>query len=133
MKNLLLIILLFLSVRAFAPIDNRTPVICEAVNPFTQLINAVVTVESSGNNLAYNPIEEAYGPFQIRPIRLLDYNQRTGSSYTMKDCFDYEVSKRIFVFYAAQIGPYDFERIAKAWNGSGEMTIEYWNKVKAKL
>jgi hypothetical protein len=32
-------------------------------------------VETKGDTLAYNPYEEATGIFQIRPIRLKDYNK----------------------------------------------------------
>ena len=48
----------------------------------------------------------------------------------MKDCYRLRISKEIFLYYARILGP-DYEIIAKRWNGSGEMTIEYWEKVKA--
>ena len=78
-------------------------------------------------------VEKAAGYFQIRPIRLADYNRRTGSKYKMKDMFSYEISEKIFLYFADQIGPYDFERIAKNWNGSGRMTINYWKRIKQYL
>jgi hypothetical protein len=85
------------------------------------------------DTLAYNPLEEATGIFQIRPIRLQDYNNRTGSKYKMSDLFDYEVSEKIFLYFADQIGPYDMEQIARRWNGSGHMTTFYWNRIKEFL
>ena len=63
----------------------------------------------------------------------MDYNIRTGSSFSMNDLFNYKISERIFLYYATEIGPYNFERIAKAWNGSGESTILYWDQVKKFL
>jgi hypothetical protein len=75
----------------------------------------------------------AAGYFQIRPIRLIDYNKRTGSYYTRKDLFNYKVSEKIFLYYASQIGPYDLEQIARKWNGSGRNTIYYWSRVKKYL
>lgn len=90
-------------------------------------------VETQYDTLAYNPLEEAVGYFQIRPIRLEDYNFRTGSNYTMVDLFNYKNSEKIFLYYASEIGPYHFEQIARNWNGSGKNTILYWQQVKRFL
>jgi hypothetical protein len=103
------------------------------VKPYKQLMYAIGFVETMNDTMAYNPREEATGIFQIRPIRLQDYNNRTGSKYKMKDLFDYEVSERIFLYFADQIGPYDMEQIARRWNGSGHMTTFYWNRIKEFL
>jgi hypothetical protein len=103
------------------------------VNSYDRLVNAVVMVESLGDTLAYNIIEGAIGAFQIRQIRLLDYNQRTGTNYKSEDCYSYVISKEIFLFYAKRIGYHDYESIAREWNGSGMKTLCYWEKVKAYL
>ena len=103
------------------------------IEPYKQLILAIGIVETKSDTLAYNPLEAAAGYFQIRPIRLLDYNKRTGSNYTTNDLFNYEVSEKIFLYFADQIGPYDFEQIARRWNGSGHLTIDYWNRIKQYL
>lgn len=126
-------ILLF-SIKAFAP-GNGAIVIIEndAVNPFRDLIHAIGMVETRFDTLAYNPIEEAVGYFQIRPIRVEDYNHRTGSSYTKNDMYDYKVSEKIFLYYASQIGPYNFKQIAMNWNGSGPLTTIYWKRVRTYL
>ena len=105
----------------------------ERVEPYKRLIYAIGKVETNFDTLKYNPIEQAAGYFQIRPIRLEDYNNRTGSNYKMADLFDYEISEKIFLYYAVQIGPYDFEKIARRWNGSGPRTIHYWNRIKKYL
>jgi hypothetical protein len=104
-----------------------------AVEPYKQLERAIGMVETVGDTLAYNPLEEAYGIFQIRPVRLIDFNHRTQSNYTRKDLFDYVVSEKIFLFYADQMGPYNIEKIARRWNGSGEQTDYYWDRVKELL
>ncbi len=103
------------------------------VEPYKGLIRAIGMVETKNDTLAYNPIEEAAGYFQIRPIRLKDYNMRTGNNYLMADLFNYEISEKIFLYFADQIGPYDLEQIAKKWNGSGHMTISYWKRIKYYL
>ena len=86
-----------------------------------------------GDTTAYNEREMATGYFQIRPIRLKDYNIRTGNKYTMNDMFDYKISEKVFLYFATQIGPYDFEKIARNWNGSGAKTFEYWERIKEYL
>jgi hypothetical protein len=103
------------------------------VNAYDKLINAVVQVESAGDTLAYNIIEEATGAFQIRPIRIRDFNQRTGKNITIEQCYNYRVSKEIFLYYAMLPEYIDYELIAKNWNGSGTATMAYWEKVKSRL
>ncbi len=127
-------LLLFFAVRAFAPTSKAMIVIeTTPVEPFINLINAIGMVETQYDTLAYNPVEEAVGYFQIRPIRLQDYNKRTGNNYTLNDLFRYSISEKIFLYYASEIGPYDFERIARNWNGSGKSTILYWKQVRRFL
>jgi hypothetical protein len=103
----------------------------EPIYPYERLIKAIVQVESKGDTMACNLVEEAFGAFQIRPIRLQDYNQRTGNNYKMTDCYNYQISKRIFLFYATRF--MDYESVARSWNGSGENTLVYWDKVKSYL
>lgn len=133
-KVIFLKILLFFNTTLFAPTSPAIPIFKEPpVDPFSHLIHAIGMVETGLDTIAYNPLEEAIGYFQIRPVRLEDYNRRTGNRYAMKDLYNYSISEKIFKYYAAQIGPYDFETIAKRWNGSGIMTIDYWNRVKMHL
>jgi uncharacterized membrane protein len=134
-KILLFSILLFsIAFRVSAPSRESLIIVASpSVEPYKKLIYAIGMVETMFDTLAYNPIEKAAGYFQIRPIRLEDYNIRTGCKYTMKDMFNYEISEKIFLYYAVQIGPYDFEKIARGWNGSGSRTLYYWNKIKKYL
>ena len=135
-KKILFFTFLFLSVpyRASSPDINSFFLFTPApVEPYKQLIFAIGFVETMNNTLAYNPLEEATGIFQIRPIRLKDYNIRTGSNYKMKDLYDYEISEQIFLYFADQVGPYDLEQIARKWNGSGHMTTYYWDRIKEYL
>ena len=103
------------------------------VDAYGRLVNAVVMVESAGDTLAYNQDEEAVGAFQIRQIRLLDYFQRTGINYTIEECYSFKISKEIFLYYARQTGYQDYETIARNWNGSGNATLDYWEKIKLNL
>lgn len=135
MKKMVVIICLSLfSLNLFAPVSGGLTVeITEPVNPFGKLIYAIGMVETKLDTLAFNPEEKAVGYFQIRPIRLRDYNERTGSNYKLKDMYDYDKAEKVFMYYASQIGPYNFEKIAKNWNGSGKKTRIYWNKVRKLL
>jgi len=124
--------MLLLSLTCPAPDNNALIIPVEGeIRPFETLLQAVVCVESNGDNHALNQKEMAYGAFQIRAIRLRDYEMRTGIRYTLEDCFNPAVSRKIFLYYANQIK--DLETIAKRWNGSGPMTDVYWSKVKKLL
>jgi hypothetical protein len=107
--------------------------VSEPVHAYDRLIKAVIQVECSGDTLAFNLTEGAIGAFQIRPIRLRDYNQRTGNNYKSEDCYNLKISKEIFLYYARRIGFPDYESIARNWNGSGKTTQDYWKKVKSLL
>jgi hypothetical protein len=135
MKKIIFITLLFLyTSRVFAPNQESLVILYSPpIEAFNKLIYAVGMVEGKCDTLAYNSTEKAAGFFQIRPVRLEDYNERTGSNYTMSDLFNYEISEKIFLYYAEKIGPYDFEQIARKWNGSGQKTINYWNRIKHYL
>jgi hypothetical protein len=128
------LLLLSLSLQLSAP-SVKSIIVFEPlpVEPYKQLALAIGLVETKCDTLAYNPVEHAAGIFQIRPIRLIDYNNRTGSRYTRQDLFNYDISEKIFLYYADQIGPYNIELIAKKWNGSGHLTTNYWHRIKKYL
>jgi len=134
LRCIFFVCLMMISLRVAAPgVSVAFILASEHVSAYDKLIDAIVMVESAGDNFAINVEEEAYGAFQIRPIRLLDYNQRTGKNYSIVDCFSYEISKEIFLYYAGLISYSDYETIARNWNGSGRMTLDYWGKVKKYL
>lgn len=127
-------LLLSISFRAGAPVWNSLSVpLPVAIEPYKHLVKAIALVETINDTLGYNPLEEAYGIFQIRPVRLNDFNRRTRNSFSRRDLFSYEISEKIFLYYADQIGPYNIEKIARRWNGSGHQTDYYWSRVKKLL
>jgi hypothetical protein len=133
-KSIFIIFFLLISHKATAPNLNFTLLyVPEPIDAYSRLINAVVHVESKGDTMAFNLTENAIGAFQIRPIRILDYNQRTGNHYKIENCYNFKVSKEIFLYYAKLTGFLDYETIARNWNGSGKATLEYWEKVKSHL
>lgn len=126
--------MLLFSLRVSAPSVNSIILFKPApIEPYKQLALAVGMVETKGDTLAYNPIERAAGYFQIRPIRLIDYNRRTRNTYSREDLFNYDISEKIFLYFANQFGPYNLEQIARRWNGSGHLTDIYWNRIKLYL
>jgi hypothetical protein len=133
-KLILVLILILLTFPVIAPV-YKSFVISKPVpvEPYKKLIYAVGMVEGKGDTATYNELEMAAGYFQIRPVRVEDYNNRTGSHYTLDDMFSYEISEKVFLYFATQIGPYDLEKIARNWNGRGVRTIEYWKKIKKFL
>ena len=133
MKTILIIILSLFSGTLYAPGYHSIPLLIDnPANPFEKIIMAIVRIESNGNDSAYNKKENAVGAFQIREIRLKDYNQRTGSNYQLQDCYDYEVSKKIFLYYASKFHPEDIKGICVCWNGVSKEN-KYFNKVKSLL
>ena len=133
-KYIMIFCFFMISLKASAPGTSVAVIfISQPVDAYERLVYAIVMVESAGDTLAINILEEAFGAFQIRPIRLLDYYQRTGTMYSVEDCLNYEISKEIFMYYARNTGHGNFQAIACNWNGSGTMTLVYWGKVKKYL
>ena len=90
-------------------------------------------VETLGNPLAYNEEENAVGLLQIRQVRIDDYNRRTGSSLTLGQMYDIDLSVKVFMYYASLESPENLEKISTAWHGSGPMTELYWLRIKEYL
>jgi hypothetical protein len=103
------------------------------IQPFSDLMYATAMVETMGNTLAYNEFENAVGIFQIRQVRIDEYNRRTGGNYSLRDMYDPLLSEKVFLYFASRHGPYNLEKIAKGWNGSGPKTELYWKRIKEYL
>ena len=131
MKTPLIILFLLISAKMYAPGYNSLIIErSEGIEPFAGLLRATAIVESGNNHLAYNAQERATGLLQIRPIRLLDYNQRTGSHYTMNDLYDPKISEIIWKYYARKFSVYDFEGISRSWNCNSKA---YWMKINKEI
>jgi len=125
---------LLAGLRVFAPGANSFIIaVSESINPFADLMYATAMVETQGNPLAFNEFENAVGIFQIRQVKIDEYNRRTRSNYALSDMYDPELSEKIYLYFASLAGPYNLEKISKAWNGSGPMTELYWKRIKEYL
>jgi len=132
MKQSFLILFLFITIRAMAPTERFQPLLRpEPVNPYMNLYKASCFVESSYRAKVINHKEQAYGIVQLRQMKLDDYNKETGNHYTLQDCLDPDISKKIWMHFASKYDYRDCELIAKAWNRS--KTNKYWEKIKSNL
>lgn len=121
-------------VTSIAPDTNHISLeLLSPINPFEPLMYAIGMVETMCNTMAYNEFEDAVGIFQIRQVKVDEYNRQTNGNYKLSDMYDYEVSRKVFLHFASKVGPYNFEKIAKAWNGSGPMTEFYWARIRSRL
>jgi hypothetical protein len=105
----------------------------------SNLISALIIVESSGNDMAIGDGGKAIGPLQIHKGVVLDVNRITGSSYRWEAMTNRAQARAVCEAYLRHYGrgatP---EQLARRWNGgpSGDKkqaTEAYWQKVKKQL
>ena len=109
----------------------------------THLLSAIMYVESSYNDSAYNSYEDAVGCLQIRKTMVDDVNrilrrQKSDVRFTYDDRWLRNRSIKMFDIYCKYYGLTTAEEIARCWNGGprgmqNEMTAGYWKKVKNQL
>ena len=109
----------------------------------THLLSAIMFVESSYNDSAYNSYEGAVGCLQIRKTMVDDVNrilrrQKSDARFTYDDRWLRNRSIKMFDIYCKYYGLTTAEEIARCWNGGprgmqNEMTAGYWKKVKNQL
>ena len=115
--------------------------------PVDELVNALIYVESRGNDSAIGDVHlktPSIGALQIRPVMVREVNRILkimGSTqrYKLKDRFDRQSSIEMFLFWKNYHHPEDgFEEIARCWNGGprglkNRRTEKYWIKVQKQL
>ena len=112
-------------------------------NNTVHLLSAIIHVESSNNDSAYNSYEDAVGCLQIRKTMVNDVNrilrrQKSDLRFTYDDRWLRNRSIKMFSIYCEHYGLTTAEEIARCWNGGprgmqNKMTAKYWKKVKNKL
>ena len=108
-----------------------------------EIISALMYVESSNNDSAYNASEDAVGCLQIRKTMVNDVNRilkRQGKDkrYSYMDRWNREKSIEMFNIFCEYYGLVDAEEIARCWNGgprgiNNPATVRYWEKVKNQI
>lgn len=108
------------------------------------LISAMINVESSGNDSAWNADERAAGCLQIRPVMVREVNrilkmQGLKKRYKLNDRWSRDKSIEMFYVWKEWHHPTcNDEVVARCWNGGGNgyrmpATQHYWNKVQNYL
>ena len=107
------------------------------------LLSAIIDVESSNNDSAYNSREDAVGCLQIRKCMVDDVNrilkrQKSDLRFTYDDRWLRSKSTKMFEIYCRHYGLNTAEEIARCWNGGPRgmekpLTANYWRKVQENL
>jgi len=105
----------------------------------SNLITALIAVESSGNDLAIGDQGRALGPLQIHRAVVLDVNRITGSHYRWESMTNRVQARAVCAAYLTHYGRgATTEQLARRWNGgpTGDRktaTVAYWAKVKKAI
>jgi len=105
----------------------------------SNLISALIIVESSGNDLAVGDGGKAIGPLQIHKAVILDVNRITGSNYRHSEMTNRAQARAVCEAYLKAYGKgATTEQLARRWNGGPRgdtktATEAYWAKVKKHL
>ena len=105
----------------------------------TNLISALIMVESSNNDLAIGDQGRAIGCLQIHRSVVLDVNRITGSHYRHQDMTNRAAARAVCEAYLTHYGRgATTEQLARRWNGgpTGDRktaTASYWAKVKKQI
>ncbi len=108
-----------------------------------EIISALMYVESSNNDSAYNANEDAVGCLQIRKTMVNDVNRilrkrKSPVRFTYEDRWCRYKSINMFKVYCKYYNLTTAEEIARCWNGgprgiNNPATVKYWNKVQNRI
>ena len=105
----------------------------------SNLITALIAVESSGNDLAIGDNGRAVGPLQIHRGVVLDVNRFTGSHYRHSEMTNRAAARAVCQAYLTHYGRgATTEQLARRWNGgpTGDRktaTVAYWRRVQKEM
>ncbi len=112
----------------------------QTMTTISNLITALIIVESSGNDQAIGDNGRAVGPLQIHRAVVLDVNRITGSNYRHQDMTNRVAARAVCEAYLKHWGKgCTTEQLARKWNGGGpsgdkkKATEAYWLRVKKHL
>lgn len=109
------------------------------MNTISNLISALIIVESSGNDMAIGDHGKAIGPLQIHKAVVLDVNKFTGSHYRHQDMTNRAQARAVCEAYLRHYGRgKSLEEQARIWNGGPTghkkaATASYWRRVQRNL
>ena len=105
----------------------------------TNLITALIAVESNGNDFAIGDGGRALGPLQIHRGVVLDVNRITGSRHRWEDMTNRALARKVCQAYLERYARgATAEQAARRWNGGPRgdrkpATLPYWRKVEKQL
>ena len=109
----------------------------------TEILSAIISVESSNNDSAYNSSEDAVGCLQIRKTMVDNINRilrrkKSPVRFTYQDRWSRYKSIKMFEIYCKHYNLETYEQIARCWNGgprgiNNPATVIYWNKVQNRI
>jgi hypothetical protein len=105
----------------------------------TNLISALIAVESGGRDSAIGDGGRALGPLQIHRAVVVDVNRFTGAHYRHSEMTNRAASRAVCEAYLTHYGRgATTEQLARRWNGgpTGDRktaTLPYWRKVEKQL
>ena len=105
----------------------------------SNLISALMIVESSGNDQAIGDQGRAIGCLQIHKAVVLDVNKFTRSSYRHQDMTNRAQARAVCEAYLKHYGKgCNTEQLARRWNGGPtgdrkQATVAYWRRVQKAI
>jgi hypothetical protein len=99
-----------------------------------RILMAFISIESNGNELAWNIKENARGVLQIRPILIREVFRISSKRYLLKDRLNKSKSIEIFWIIQDYYNPdLNLKEMCKTWNGRGKSkqgNFNYYTKIK---
>lgn len=151
----ILLLLAFSCITPTEKVKERTIISVANADDYTYskwdtLVDAIIYVESRGNDSAVGDNGKAVGCLQIHPIMVREVNRLLAkydipTTYTLEDRYSREKSIEMFnivseEYYCCE--DYTFEEyaeiVARRWNGGPRgdkkrSTIKYWNNVQKRI
>jgi hypothetical protein len=106
---------------------------------WNKIMNAIIQVESQGNAKAHNSNGDCAGILQITPILVKQCNiwlkdQKSSKRYTLKDRYDVEKSKEMFIMIQEHYNPsHNVEKAIRLWNGGPNYSVKKTNGYYKKV
>jgi hypothetical protein len=120
--------------------DWPTRTTLQTMTTISNLISALIMVESSNNDLAIGDQGRAIGCLQIHKAVVLDVNRITGSNYQWQQMTNRVQARAVCEAYLKHYGKgKTTEEQARIWNAGPQghkkktATQAYWNKVEKHL
>ena len=106
---------------------------------YARLIDAIILVESGGQDMAIGDGNRARGPLQVHKAVVEDVNRFAGTSYSWKGMTNRVAARKVCALYLQRYAKGSSnEEAARIWNGgptgpSKTATKRYWMRVSREI